>query len=266
MTMMMSHLPRTSASKQSPRHAASNRFSLLSCNLLAILWILTISTCCKPLLAADPDAAAEANARIVQKAKPTKPVLNKKDSSGDDESANSQQCTEQNSDGTCKVRMVSIEELATKTGKDGGKELWLSILGKVYDVSAGPEFYGARGSYSIFAGRDATVPFVTGKFTEEEALKGTEELTDAQLYSLDREWGSFYDSGNEGKYSFVGFLCCRYYTEGGIPTEETIQVNERVKSYGVIKEKQDAERKAKRQALRDKRQKEREERFANKKK
>ena len=36
----------------------------------------------------------------------------------------------------------------SKKGDDGGKELWLSILGQVYDVSAGPEYY-APGTWLI---------------------------------------------------------------------------------------------------------------------
>ena len=51
-----------------------------------------------------------------------------------------------------------------KTGDDGGTELWLSILGEVYDVSEGTEYYAPGKSYGAFAGRDASVPFVTGKF------------------------------------------------------------------------------------------------------
>ena len=127
-------------------------------------------------------------------------------------------------------------------------------MGKVYDVSAGYDFYGPGRSYHIFAGRDATVPFISGKFTEEEASKSTEELSVEQLWSLEREWGQFYAGGAEGKYHFVGFLCCRYYTEEGLPTAETIQVQERIESYKVVKEKIDAERRAKREERKKKRE------------
>ena len=47
-----------------------------------------------------------------------------------------QQCNE--TDETCKIRIVTVDELATKKGEDGGKELWLSILGRVYNVTKGP--------------------------------------------------------------------------------------------------------------------------------
>ena len=120
----------------------------------------------------------------------------------------------------------------------------MSILGQVYDVSAGPEYYSSGSSYHIFAGRDATVPFITGNFTEEEASKSTEELTAQQLYVMEQEWAQFY--AKDERYHFVGYLCCRYYNEEGLPTEETLRVSERVKSYAKIKAAKDKERREKR--------------------
>ena len=38
----------------------------------------------------------------------------------------------------------------------GGKRLLVSLLGRVYDCSAGKEFFGRGGPYEIFAGRDGT--------------------------------------------------------------------------------------------------------------
>jgi predicted heme/steroid binding protein len=114
-------------------------------------------------------------------------------------------------------RIVSEEELAGKVGKDGDSELWLSILGEVYDVSSGAKFYGEGGPYSIFAGRDGSVPFITGTFTPEEALKGLDVLDSNQLNSLDN-WRKSYED-NE-KYPFVGLLEGRLYDNDGNPTEE----------------------------------------------
>jgi predicted heme/steroid binding protein len=117
------------------------------------------------------------------------------------------------------VRIVSQEELAGKVGKDGDSELWLSILGEVYDVSSGAKFYGEGGPYGIFAGRDGSVPFITGTFTPEEALKGLDVLDSNQLNSLDN-WRKSYED-NE-KYPFVGLLEGRLYDKDGNPTEELI--------------------------------------------
>lgn len=49
--------------------------------------------------------------------------------------------------------------------------IWLSILGKVYDVTEGKEYYGPGQSYNSLTAADTTVPFVSGTFTPEEAKK-----------------------------------------------------------------------------------------------
>lgn len=49
-------------------------------------------------------------------------------------------------------RILTAEELATFDGIKQ-KELYLSILGSVYDVSRGAKHYGAGGSYNYFVGK-----------------------------------------------------------------------------------------------------------------
>jgi hypothetical protein len=150
------------------------------------------------------------------------------------------------------IRVVSEEELAGKVGKDGNSELWLSIMGEVYDVSSGGTFYGENGSYSIFAGRDGSVPFITGVFTPEEALKGLDVLEPAQLYSLDT-WRKFYE--DDEKYPYVGLLNGRLYDKDGNPTEELTVARVQIAEAKVVAE----ERKKKRDAIIAQRKKDREE-------
>lgn len=145
------------------------------------------------------------------------------------------------------MHTFSSYSIYSKTGEDGGKELWLSIFGQVYDVSKGPEYYAPKSGYHIFAGRDGSIPFITGNFTEEECKKHSDELTAAQLYALDHDWAKFYEK--EEKYPFVGFLCCRYYDENGLPTDETIRIKERVKGYAKIKAAKDKERRENRRKM-----------------
>jgi predicted heme/steroid binding protein len=127
-------------------------------------------------------------------------------------------------------RMITKEELALHDGNQT-KEMWLSILSQVYDVSKGEEYYAPGSGYSIFAGRDANVPFVTGKFDPEEAEKPLTELTPMQLHSL-QHWAEFYE--NEEKYPFVGFLVGELYDETGKPTEAMAQVKEKIAEAQVI--------------------------------
>ena len=138
--------------------------------------------------------------------------------------------------------------LRSKNGKKDNedKEVWLSVLGQVYNVTVGgTKYYYEGNGYHVFAAKDSSVSFMTGNFTDEEAAKSTLELTDAQLNGLYHEWLTFYL--NEKRYPFVGLLVGRFYDEEGMPTEELNTVNQRVESYEVIKKQKAAERKAKRE-------------------
>ena len=126
------------------------------------------------------------------------------------------------------VKIVTLEELSRKTGKDGD-DIWLSIMGEVYDVTSGRDFYGEGGPYSVFSGRDGSVPFITGVFTPEEAKKSlTDTLSPAQLVSLE-QWRTFY-ADNE-KYPLIGLLEGSLYDKDGNPTEELKTVRERIANF-----------------------------------
>lgn len=57
---------------------------------------------------------------------------------------------------------MAAEELATFDGSVPGTPLYLSIMGRIFDVSAAPEYYARGRSYNHLVGRDATRAFVTG--------------------------------------------------------------------------------------------------------
>lgn len=71
---------------------------------------------------------------------------------------------------------VTLEELARHDGRNPDLPLWIAVNGTVFDVSSGRRMYGPGGSYSVFAGRDATRAFVTGCFVEDRThdLRGAE--------------------------------------------------------------------------------------------
>lgn len=110
-------------------------------------------------------------------------------------------------------RLITPEELALHTGKDGGP-IWLSILGKVFDVSTGEDFYGeGNGSYKFYAGRDASPCFSSGKNTPEGAAEKLEEWDDDQLVAV-WEWSKFYE--DHETYKYLGILAGgRYFDESG---------------------------------------------------
>mmetsp|Transcript_26743 Transcript_26743/g.62509 ORF Transcript_26743/g.62509 Transcript_26743/m.62509 type:complete len:175 (-) Transcript_26743:126-650(-) len=123
------------------------------------------------------------------------------------------------------IHTVSREELETKNG-EGGSEIWLSVMGKVYDVTAGDSFYGKGMSYGAFSATDCTVCFVTGVFSPEEAAKHPDVLSDTMLPGV-LEWVTFYETHD--LYKFVGYLVDpRYYDENGDPTNSLIALRKRI--------------------------------------
>jgi predicted heme/steroid binding protein len=133
-----------------------------------------------------------------------------------------------------KVRIVTKEELARHDGNQT-KEMWLSIMSKVYDVTRGAEYYAAGAPYHIFVGRDGNVPFITGAFNPDEAEKPLTDLKPHQLMNLET-WTGFYEK--EEKYPFVGLLEGDLYDKDGNPTEMMGKVQEMIQEAKVAAEEQ----------------------------
>lgn len=113
------------------------------------------------------------------------------------------------------VRLITLNELAAH-GPNGPLEpVWLALMGRVYDVQKGAEhYYGPKGGYNFFSGRDGTRAFVTGKFDDEGLIDDVEGLSPLELGEMEN-WLKFYDTD----YTFVGKLIARYYNKDGSPTK-----------------------------------------------
>lgn len=98
-------------------------------------------------------------------------------------------------------------DLINFDGRDN-KPVRMAVRGRVFDVSAGRNFYGPGGPYENFAGRDATRGLACGSFDEEMLTKDLEGPLD-DLHGLgDDEFESLQgweDRFNE-KYLVVGRL------------------------------------------------------------
>lgn len=145
------------------------------------------------------------------------------------------------------TKVFTAEELKKFDGSSGGGAdddglIYLAIFGRVYDVSKGRDYYGPEAGYSIFAGRDAPVPFVTGTFTEEEAAKPWDEVPTNQHGAL-LSWRDFYE--NEDKYPFVGVVEGPFYDKNGQPLPELARVEEALAEAKKAQEAREAERQRK---------------------
>jgi predicted heme/steroid binding protein len=98
----------------------------------------------------------------------------------------------------------TLEELASYNADN---VLYLSIKGRVYDVSAGAKFYGPGGPYHAFVGTDASRAFATAcrDFDDKEhcLTSNLDNLTPRQLRELDK-WVELYELHD--KYHLVGRL------------------------------------------------------------
>jgi len=88
--------------------------------------------------------------------------------------------------------------------------IWLAVMGRVYDVTAGEGFYKfGGGGYSLFAGRDASPCFATGNFTAAGAEEPIGDLDGKALAAI-LEWMEFYEKSD--KYEYVGLLAGGFFT------------------------------------------------------
>uniref|UniRef100_A0A7S2WGT6 Cytochrome b5 heme-binding domain-containing protein n=1 Tax=Mucochytrium quahogii TaxID=96639 RepID=A0A7S2WGT6_9STRA len=97
---------------------------------------------------------------------------------------------------------MTAEELAEFDGTDGGP-IYLAIMGRIYDVSEGKEYYGVGRSYHHFVGKDATRAFCTG-CKKPECLISSLTGLDEYLKSEARRWLELFELHD--KYKFIGVL------------------------------------------------------------
>ncbi|XP_066328950.1 uncharacterized protein [Miscanthus floridulus] len=96
---------------------------------------------------------------------------------------------------------LTAAQLRAYDGTDPSKPIYVSVRGKVYDVTSGRGFYGPGGAYAVFAGREASRAL--GKMSKDEAdvsgdLSG---LTDKELGVL-ADWETKF----QAKYLVVARL------------------------------------------------------------
>ncbi|XP_042371887.1 neuferricin-like, partial [Plectropomus leopardus] len=87
------------------------------------------------------------------------------------------------------------------------------------------------------SGRDASLAFVTGDFTEKGLTDDVSSLSPLQVIAL-CDWLAFY----QRDYTPAGLLIGRFYSETGQPTEALLQVRAALAEGRRIKAQSEAER------------------------
>ncbi|KAI8472498.1 MAG: membrane steroid-binding protein 1 [Monoraphidium minutum] len=96
---------------------------------------------------------------------------------------------------------LTAEQLAAHDGNDASKPLYVSVRGKVYDMTAGRSFYGPGGPYAIFAGKECARALAFMKVQPDFCVGDLSGATEQQLKTLADWEGKF-----AAKYPVVGEL------------------------------------------------------------
>lgn len=96
---------------------------------------------------------------------------------------------------------LTVAELKTHDGSDGGKPILLAAKGTIYDVTRGRDFYGPEGAYHIFAGVDCSRALATMSLKIEDCVGDVSDATEEDLSVLN-DWVVKF----QGKYPAVGKL------------------------------------------------------------
>ncbi|VDK49858.1 unnamed protein product [Anisakis simplex] len=115
--------------------------------------------------------------------------------------------------------VFSREQLALFDGSRPSKDVYLALLGRVYNVQRGHKHYAPGGGYHFFAGKDATRAFVTGDFSDEGLTDDVSGLSHQDILGI-KEWSNFY----EKEYELIGLLQGTYYDSHGQATQRLREV------------------------------------------
>jgi len=123
------------------------------------------------------------------------------------------------------MRIFTQKELLKFDGTDENLPLYLVVVGQVYDVSNGRQYYSKGEGYNIFAGKDCSRAFVTGEFDANNRTADAPAFHDIFDFTVDQllgieDWRKFYrKGGDEFKYYHIGYLSMDNMTDGYFDTE-----------------------------------------------
>ncbi|XP_007558006.1 neuferricin [Poecilia formosa] len=135
------------------------------------------------------------------------------------------------------ARLLSRSDLSLYDGEKGSRGLYLAILGQVFDVHKGHKHYGPGGGYHFMAGKDSSLAFITGDFTESGLTDDVSSLSPLEVVAL-YDWMDFYHK----EYQHVGLVVGRFYDETGQPTAALLEVEASLAEGQKLKAQSEAEK------------------------
>ncbi|XP_071723942.1 probable steroid-binding protein 3 [Rutidosis leptorrhynchoides] len=98
----------------------------------------------------------------------------------------------------------TAEKLSQYNGKNQPTPIYISVKGRVFDVTSGSSFYGPGGSYEMFAGKDASRALAKMSKNDEDISPNLDGLTEKEITVLN-DWEKKF----EAKYPVVGrYITC----------------------------------------------------------
>ncbi|KAL8150233.1 hypothetical protein V2J09_020041 [Rumex salicifolius] len=92
----------------------------------------------------------------------------------------------------------SAAQLNQYNGTDPSKPIYVAVKGRVFDVTTGINFYGPGGSYSMFAGKDASRALAKMSKEDDDISPSLHGLSDKELGVL-ADWEKKF----EAKYPVI---------------------------------------------------------------
>jgi len=136
---------------------------------------------------------------------------------------------------TCSGAPATVHVFSKDALREASRSrLLLVVLGEVYDVSAGADFY-KEGSYAVFIGQDSSRAFQDGNFNR--TVEDVRDLSVMDILSVE-QWRGFYRKSP--KYPFVGYVEGLYYDCNGKATDALQEVDAMVAEGRRIEASEDA--------------------------
>ncbi|CAB3228586.1 unnamed protein product [Arctia plantaginis] len=123
-----------------------------------------------------------------------------------------------------KTGVYSEQELAQFNGIEKSN-LYLAVLGVVFDVTKGKKYYEKGSGYHYFVGKDGSRALVTGDFKDESQDKDHVMDLSCNELSTVLHWRNTF----EKKYDEIGILSGRFYDNNGDETAYTRELKNKLK-------------------------------------